>query len=63
MIIPINLLNTSTVSSDSLPPQLAQFGTDELVLVEMQGSLEVEGSKAGQRIGKLTIDDKTVSFS
>ncbi|KAH8100989.1 Ctf8-domain-containing protein [Cristinia sonorae] len=58
MIIPINI-NASSSSTGPLPPQLAQFGTDELVLIEMQGTLEVEGSKAGQAVGKLTVDEKT----
>lgn len=61
MIIPINISSGTSSSYGSLPPQLAQFGTDELVLIEMQGTLEVEGNKAGQMVGKLSIDDKTVS--
>ncbi|TFY83784.1 hypothetical protein EWM64_g228, partial [Hericium alpestre] len=40
----------------SLPPALAQIGTSELALIELQGSLEVEGDKRGQTVGKLTID-------
>ena len=61
MIIPLNISNDASSSNGLLPPQLAQFGTDELVLIEMQGTLEVDGDKAGQTVGKLTIDDKTVS--
>ncbi|KAI0666076.1 Ctf8-domain-containing protein [Trametes maxima] len=42
-----------------LPPQLVHFGTDELVLVELQGALEVEGSKDSQLVGKLRVDPET----
>ncbi|TCD63337.1 hypothetical protein EIP91_005656 [Steccherinum ochraceum] len=61
MIIPINLLNRNSSSHGPLPPQLVQlqFGSDELVLIEMQGTLEADEDKAGQMVGKLTIDDKT----
>jgi len=59
MIIPINVGSSSAISGASLPPQLAQFGTDELVLIEMQGTLESDNDKAGQTVGKLTIDEKT----
>lgn len=44
----------------ALPPQFAQFGTDEVVLLELQGSLDVAGSKEGQHVGKLSIDNTTV---
>ena len=61
MIIPINVSPPGS-SSASLPPQFAQFGTDEVVLVEMQGALEVEGDSKGQHVGKLTVDPETVSL-
>ena len=61
MIIPINIA-VSGSSSQPLPPQFAQFGTDELVLIEMQGKLEVEGDMNGQYVGKLTVDPGTVSI-
>lgn len=32
-----------------------------MVLIEMQGALDVEGSPDGQFVGKLTVDDETVS--
>lgn len=44
-----------------LPPQLVQFGTEGLVLIELQGALEVEGDKSGQLVGKLRVDPATVS--
>ncbi|KAL4243254.1 hypothetical protein ABKN59_011499 [Abortiporus biennis] len=59
MIIPIHLPTPGSSSSNTLPPQFAQFGTDEVVLIELQGSLEVEGDKANQRVGKLSIDSTT----
>lgn len=59
MIIPINIVPSGSTSR-TLPPQLAQFGTDELVLIDLQGSLDVEGDKQGQTVGKLRIDDVTV---
>ncbi|KAI0955683.1 hypothetical protein AcV7_006281 [Taiwanofungus camphoratus] len=61
MIIPVNLPDSgsSVSTSATLPPQLAQFGGDELVLIELQGSLEVEGDRRGQTVGKLRIDDAT----
>ena len=61
MIVPITV--SIAGSSDSrLPPQFAQFGADEVVLVEMQGALDVEGNPNGQMVGKLTIDTETVSI-
>jgi hypothetical protein len=59
MIIPITVAAGPT--SRPLPPQFAQFGTDEVVLIEMQGALEVEGNSSGQYVGKLTVDPETVS--
>ncbi|KAI0640642.1 Ctf8-domain-containing protein [Trametes meyenii] len=49
----------SSSSEKKLPPQLVQFGTDELVLIELQGALEVEGSKDSQLVGKLRVDPET----
>ncbi len=39
----------------SFPPQLAKLGSDEIVLVELQGELEVQGEKAGGVIGTLSM--------
>ncbi|TDL25684.1 hypothetical protein BD410DRAFT_716936 [Rickenella mellea] len=52
MIIPINFASSSN-SDARLPPQLARIGTDEVVLIELQGALQVEGDRAGQQVGKL----------
>jgi len=54
MIINVNVAISTTGSA--LPPQLAQYGTDEVVLIELQGSLEVGGETAGQLVGKLDLD-------
>ena len=57
MIIPISIPQASSSSAPStLPPQLAQFGTDELVLIELQGALEFEGDSAGERVVTLSVD-------
>ena len=63
MLIPINidLAGHTTPRSRQLPPPLVQFGTNELVLIELQGSLEVEGDRDGQLVGKLRVDTATVS--
>ena len=60
MIIPINVTPPSS-SRRTFPPQLAQYGTDEVVLIELQGSLDVEGEMAGQFVGKLDLCSDTVS--
>jgi len=60
MIIPINLATERHSSSrTTFPPQLAQFGSDEIVLIELQGTLEVDGDRAGQMVGKLVVDTAT----
>ncbi|KAH9943033.1 Ctf8-domain-containing protein [Epithele typhae] len=61
MLIPvnINLLGQAQPPARKLPPQLVQFGTDELMLLELQGGLEVEGSKDGQLVGKLKVDPES----
>ena len=64
MIIPINLHLEPSPSSSStctFPPALAQFGSEGLVLIELQGSLEVEGDNIGQTVGKLSAEASTVS--
>ena len=52
MIIPLNVALKGH-SRRTLPPQLVQFGSDELVLIELQGTLDVEGEMEGQFVGKL----------
>ncbi|OSX57620.1 hypothetical protein POSPLADRAFT_1155935 [Postia placenta MAD-698-R-SB12] len=60
MIIPIHASNVgASTSQHTFPPQLAQFGSEEVILIELQGSLEAEGDKQGQTVGKLRIDDAT----
>jgi hypothetical protein len=66
MIISINFPTPSTSKwSPTLPPQLARIGHDEIVLVELQGALEVECNSSGERdgkpVGKLRIDESGVS--
>lgn len=62
MLIPITISLGST--SESLPPQLAKLGNDELVLIELQGSLDVESSlnsdRDGQMVGKFRLDEGSV---
>ena len=38
-------------------PTLARLGSSELFLLELQGELEVSGTKHGKPVGRLTIDD------
>ena len=59
MIIPVTLKPPSD-SGRKLPPQLASLGNGDLVLIELQGSLEVQGSTDSQFVGTLEIDPKTV---
>lgn len=63
MIIPINVVSSS--SNEKLPPGLANISHEEVVLIELQGSLEVECTNItesdGKLIGKLKIDEVSVS--
>ena len=59
MIIPVTFKPPSD-DGRKLPPQLADLGNGDLVLIELQGSLEVQGSMDSQFVGKLEIDPKTV---
>ncbi|KAI0333364.1 hypothetical protein GY45DRAFT_1244918 [Cubamyces sp. BRFM 1775] len=61
MLVPVNVAipGPSSAPQRKLPPQLVQYGTDELVLIELQGALDVEGNKDGQLVGKLRIDPAT----
>ncbi|KAJ3526921.1 hypothetical protein NMY22_g9979 [Coprinellus aureogranulatus] len=59
MIIPITI---STDANAKLPSGLAKISNDEIVLIELQGALDVtvESSPAernGKLVGKLSIDD------
>ncbi|KIK94372.1 hypothetical protein PAXRUDRAFT_828054 [Paxillus rubicundulus Ve08.2h10] len=60
MIIPISV-SPPNQFSQKLPPAVAKLGHDELFLVELQGTLNVDGSettsKDGQLIGKMNTAD------
>ncbi|KAI0267769.1 Ctf8-domain-containing protein [Gloeopeniophorella convolvens] len=57
MIIPLTLAQPPDSSAPALPPALAQLGSSELFLLELQGELEVSGDRCGQLVGRLTVDD------
>ena len=61
MIIPLTLplppKSSPNGSEPALPSALAQLGSSEFFLLELQGELEVSGDKHGQLVGRLTIDD------
>jgi chromosome transmission fidelity protein 8 len=65
MLIPITIISSS-LSNPKLPPGLAKISNSEVVLVELQGSLEVECNQPSERdgklVGKLKIDDLTVNL-
>ncbi|KAL4064452.1 Ctf8-domain-containing protein [Scleroderma yunnanense] len=60
MIIPITIPRPNQFSP-KLPSQLAQLGNNEFFLIELQGTLDVEGTettpKDGQLIGNLNTTD------
>lgn len=60
MIIPITISRPGQFSA-KLPPPLVTLGHDELLLIELQGTLDVEGTevadKDGQLIGTLNTTD------
>lgn len=64
MIVPIRV-NASFDANCSLPPQLVKLGNHESMLIELQGSLEVESNEPrerdGQRIGRLRFDETSVN--
>ncbi|KXN91642.1 hypothetical protein AN958_12494 [Leucoagaricus sp. SymC.cos] len=66
MLIPITFNPSSSLSStpsetSKLPSALAKISNDEVVLIELQGALEVEAAqssdKNGKFVGKLTINE------
>lgn len=57
MIIPIHLPAPSSSNAAVLPPQLVRIGANEVVLIELQGALQVEGDRSGQMAGKLHFTD------
>jgi chromosome transmission fidelity protein 8 len=42
-------------SQRPLPPALATIGANEAVIIELQGSIEIEGEKLGEFIGNLDV--------
>lgn len=62
MLIPITIAHSS--SEPKLPPGLAKISHDEIVLIELQGTLEVESNhpkeRNGKLVGTLKIDEITV---
>lgn len=59
MIIPVTFKPPSG-DDRKLPSQLADLGNGDFVLIELQGSLEVQGSTDSRVVGALEIDPKTV---
>ena len=56
MIIPINLSPPTLRLPNPLEPALAKLGSNEVVLIELQGWLDVvEGEKENGFIGNLTM--------
>ena len=55
MLIPIVLPVLSSQPAPTLPPPLARISATELLLVELQGELEVTGDRHGQSIGMLQV--------
>jgi len=58
MIIPVTLKPPSG-EGRKLPSQLADLGNGDFVLIELQGSLEIQGSTDSKFVGNLEIDPKT----
>ena len=57
MIIPINPPVHSKKPETRFPPQLAKLGTDELILIELQGSFQVDGDPSGQLAARLNLEN------
>jgi chromosome transmission fidelity protein 8 len=58
-------ITSSSSSNPKLPSGLAKISNSEVILVELQGSLEVECNQPsehdGKLVGKLKIDDLMVN--
>jgi len=52
MFIPITIPSHSP-STSPLPPQIAKLGNDDLVLIELQGALDVECTENSERNGQV----------
>lgn len=65
MLIPITFPSTSP-SNPKLPPALAKISNDEVVLIELQGKLEIEPGREkdrdGKLVGKFKIDEGLVGL-
>lgn len=62
MIIPINTPSATANDTSKFPPQLAKLGTEEIILIELQGSFQVEGDKSGQLAATLRFDGNEVTL-
>jgi chromosome transmission fidelity protein 8 len=63
MLIPLTFPSSNGVYP-KLPPTIAKVSHDEVVLIELQGVLEITGDekdKEGQLVGMLTVDEGLVS--
>lgn len=62
MIIPIDVTSNLHDPAPKLPPGLAKISHNEVVLIELQGSLEVNqpGERDGKLVGKLKLDEGDV---
>jgi chromosome transmission fidelity protein 8 len=60
MLIDVSV-SSSSAFNPKLPPCIAKLDNDELVLIELQGTLDVEcgedATRDGQFIGKLNLKD------
>ena len=50
-------------SQHPLPPSLAKIGENETVIIELQGSIEIEGDKSGELIGNLDVTNVVCNSS
>ena len=63
MRVPVNLSlpgssTSTTPDALQLPPQLVRLGSGEVAIIELQGSLQIEGDapSTGQMVGILAFD-------
>src|SRR5258706_2796482 len=49
-------------SLDPLPPALAKISANETVIIELQGSIQIEGEKSGELIGNLDVTNIVCVF-
>ena len=42
-------------NSDPLPPALAKISANETVIIELQGTIDIEREKSGELIGNLDV--------